>query len=141
MDRSYTRGSQKHFHCATIPSYDRVTSILYVDTNFFKTQLHKGILTRPGITGSVTLFTPEKIGQHLLFARHLVEEVVIEDINEKEDRRVLTWVNEKNRDTEFFDNTTNAMAGLFKLGCELRSRNKKRGTYSIQDYIDGQKEQ
>jgi hypothetical protein len=136
MDRNYQPPSIKHFHCATVPSTDRTLNVLYSDVNYFKTQFHKGIKTRLGLAGSFSLFSTERIGEHLIAAQQCVEEVCLEDVYDKESRTVIIWDNPKKADNEFFDNFVGAMAGLFKVGCELRARGKK-GSFDIQDYVDG----
>lgn len=139
MERHYEKHAEKHFHCATVPTTDRTLTVLYVDTNHFKTMFHKGFKSRPDICGSLSLFTPENHSGHLLYAKHCLEEVPEEDYFEKEDRRLIIWRNPRDNDNEYFDNTVSAMAGLFKLGCEIKMHKPKRGTYSIKDFIDKQK--
>lgn len=139
MDRNYSKGTQKHFHCATVPSRDRTLSVLYADVNYFKTLFHRGIKTRLGLPGSLSLYTPERMGQHMLFGRHGVAENPVEDYNEKDGRRVTTWIlPTKGQDNEYFDNTVGGMAGLFKLGCDLRARRAPKQEFNIQDYINNQ---
>lgn len=139
MERHYEKHAEKHFHCATVPTTDRTLTVLYLDTNHFKTAFHKGIKSRGDICGSVSLFTPERQSGHLLYAKHCLEEVPEEDYFEKEDRRLIIWQNPRDADNEYFDNTCSALAGLFKLGCEIRMHKPKRTTYSIKDFIDKQK--
>jgi hypothetical protein len=140
MDRHYTKESEKHFHCATVPTDDRTLTVLYTDVNYFKTSFHKGIKTRPDICGSVSLFEHERPGGHMLFAKQCLVEVPEEDYNEKENLRVLIWSNPKDEDNEAFDNIVGCQAGLFKLGCEIRMKREKKGTYNMQDYINSQKD-
>lgn len=140
MDRHYGKESEKHFHCATVPTDDRTMTVLYTDVNYFKTAFHKGIKSRPDICGSLSLFTHERPSGHMMYAKHCITEVPEEDYNEKENLRVLVWSNPKDEDNEFFDNTVGAMAALFKLGCEIRMKRAKKGTYNMQEYIDKQKE-
>lgn len=140
MDRHYEKHAEKHFHCATVPTTDRTLTVLYADVNYFKTQFHKGIKSRPDIGGSISLYTPDRQSEHLLLAKHCLAEIPQEDYYDKEDRRVIFWENPKEEDNEYFDNFVGCLAGLFKLGCELRGRKRKQGTYSIKDYIERQKE-
>lgn len=140
MDRHYEKHSEKHFHCATVPTTDRTLTVLYADVNYFKTIYHKGIKSRGDIGGSVSLFTPERESGHLLYAKHSLAEIPEEDYFAKEDRRVIIWSNPKDEDNEWFDNTVGCLANLFKLGCQIRGKKAKQGTYSIQDYINKQKE-
>lgn len=139
MDKHYEKGSVKHFHCASVPSTDKTLMVLYTDVNYFKSAFHKGIKTREGIGGSLSLFTPERAGGHLLYAKHCTVERPEEEHNEKENLTVIRWYNDRDEDNEYFDNTVGAMAGLFKLGCQLRSKKRKSGTFSMQDYINQQK--
>jgi hypothetical protein len=139
MDRHYEKHAEKHFHCATVPTTDRTLTVLYADVNYFKTAFHKGIKSRSDICGSLSLFTPERASGHLLLAKHCLVEIPEEDYFDKEDRRVITWSNPKDEDNEYFDNIVGCLAGLFKLGCEIRARKKKQGTYSIKEYIEKQK--
>jgi hypothetical protein len=139
MDRHYTKGSQKHFHCATVPSRDRTLKVLYSDVNYFKTEFHRGVRIRAGLPGSFSVYRPERIGQHLLLGRHCVAEEPREDVDEKLKTRVITWTKpSKSADNEFFDNIVGTFGGLFKLGCEKRAKAKKRGTFSMQEYMDQQ---
>ena len=140
MDRHYEKHAEKHFHCATVPTTDRTLTVLYSDVNYFKTQFHKGIKSRADIGGSISLYSPERQSEHLLLAKHCLAETPEEDFFEKEDRRVICWKNVKEEDNEYFDNFVGCLAGLFKLGCEIRGKKKKQGTYSIKDYIQKQKE-
>lgn len=139
MDRHYEKHAEKHFHCATVPTTDRTLTVLYSDVNYFKTMFHKGIKSRPDIGASISLFTPERQSEHLLLAKHCVVETPQEDYFEKEDRRVIFWENPREEDNEYFDNIVGCLAGLFKLGCEMRGKKKKQGTYSIRDYLEKQK--
>jgi len=139
MDRHYEKHAEKHFHCATVPTTDRTLTVLYTDVNYFKTLWHKGIKSRPDIGASISLYAPERHSEHLLLAKHCLVEVPQEDYNEKEDRRVIYWENPREEDNEYFDNFVGCLAGLFKLGCEMRGRKRKQGTYSIRDYIEKQK--
>lgn len=140
MDRHYEKHAEKHFHCATVPTTDRTLTVLYSDVNYFKTAFHKGIKSRSDIGGSISLYTPERQSEHLLLAKHCLAEIPQEDYFDKEDRRVIFWENPKEEDNEYFDNIVGCLAGLFKLGCEIRGKKKKQGTYSIKDYIDKQKQ-
>jgi len=101
---------------------------------------HQEVFTRSDIGGSISLFTPERQSEHLLLAKHCLAEIPQEDYFDKEDRRVIFWENPKEEDNEYFDNIVGCLAGLFKLGCEIRGKKKKQGTYSIKDYIDKQKQ-
>lgn len=139
MERHYEKHAEKHFHCATVPTIDRTLTALYADVNHFKSMFHKGIKSRSDICGSISLFTPERMSGHLLYAKHCLEEAPVEDYYEKEERRIITWENPRDNDNEYFDNTIGCIAGLFKIGCEIRMHRAKRGTYSIQDFINKQK--
>lgn len=139
MDRHYEKHAEKHFHCATVPTTDRTLTVLYSDVNYFKTIFHKGIKTRSDIGGSISFYRPERQSEHLLIAKHCLVEVPQEDYFEKEDRRVIFWQNPKEEDNEYFDNIVGCLAGLFKLGCEIRTRAKKASTYSIQDFMNKQR--
>jgi len=141
MDRHYTKGSQKHFHCATVPSRDRTLKVVYSDVNYFKTEFHRGVRIKSGLPGSFSMFRPERVGQHLLAARQCVSEDPIDDVDDKQKTRVIIWrKTTKASDNEYFDNFVGTFAGLFKLGCEKRAKQRKKGTFSMQDYIDQQGE-
>jgi len=139
MDRNYHKGAQKHHHCATVPSRDRTLRVLYSDVNYFKTLFHRGIKTRLGLPGCLSLYTPERMGQHMLFGRHGVAEDPHEEYDEKSGRRITTWrLPTKGNDNEFLDNTCGCFAGLFKLGCDLRARRGPKKEFNMQDYINKQ---
>jgi hypothetical protein len=138
MDRHYGPDCQKHFHCATTPTNDKLLMVLYTDVNFWKTRIHRGIKTRPGITGSIDLFETEKGESHLLLARHWISETPTEDYYPAEDRRVIVWSSPKG-DNEYFDNGVGCLANFMKLGCKLRAKRHKSGTYNIQDYVNMQR--
>jgi hypothetical protein len=140
MDRHYGNTCQLHFHCATTPTTDRIGTVLYTDVNYFKSLAHKGWLTREGISGSLSLFSPETSATHLLYAKQCVAETPAEDVDEKSDRRVIIWKDPPGgHDNEYFDNTVGCLAALFKAGCEMNNRRKPKGTYDIQDYVNTEK--
>lgn len=138
MERNYQNHAEKHWHCATVPTFDRTLTVLYIDVNYFKTQLHRGFKTRLGLGGSISLFDPDRTGEHLLYGRHCLAETAIDDHYEEEDRHIIIWSNDRDEDNEFFDNTVGCMAGFFKLGCEIRSgRKEKPSDYNIGEYLYG----
>lgn len=139
MQRNYEKHAEKHFHCATVPTLDRVLQALYVDVNYFKTILHKGFKTRLGLGGSISLFTPESSGGHLLYGKQNLVEKVSDDYYDKEDRHVLIWENTRDEDNEFFDNSVGCLAGFMKLGIQMKGTKKKiLESFDIQDYVDGE---
>ena len=139
MDRHYGSDCTKHFHCATVPTTDRVLTALYADVNFFKVLVHRGFNTRDGMPGSISMFNVDRTGEHLLFAKHIMAETPTEDFFEKENRRVTVWSHPRG-DNEWFDNLVGCCANLFKLGVEMRAKRAKAGTFSMKDYIDAQKD-
>lgn len=140
MERHYGPATESHFHCATVPSRDRTLTVLYADVNHFKTMFHKGIKTRPDINNSFSFFTPEISSEMLLTAKHCIAETPEDDYHEPEDRHVTIWKNLKDDDNEYFDNCVGAIANLFKLGCEISTRQKPVKKLSISDHINRQKE-
>ncbi len=139
MERHYDKSAEKHFHCATVPTTDKVLTVLYTDVNYIKTLVHKGFKTRMGIGGSLSLFTPERSGELLLPARHCLAESAKDDYCPKEDRHVIIWENKRDDDNEYFDNIVGAVAGLFKLGVAMKGNAKrKRKQIDLQEYVDDQ---
>ena len=100
---------------------------------------HRGIKTKYGLANSFSLFTPENVGDQMLYAKHCIAEEPKEDINEEEKLHVITWHNVQQWDNEYFDNTCSAFAGLFHLGCFIRTNRSSPGTMNMQDYINSQK--
>lgn len=141
MERHYEKHAEKHFHCATVPTTDRTLTAVYSDVNYFKTMFHKGIKARPDIGSSVSLFLPERPSEHLLFAKHCIVEVPSSDYYEKEMRSTIIWEAIRRYDNEYFDNVVGTFSGLFKLGCEIRMKKPKPKSYSIQDFLNDQKEE
>lgn len=138
MERHYEKHAEKHFHCATVPTTDRTLTAVYMDVNYFKTLFHKGIKTRLGLGGSISTFTPERSGMHLMYGTHCSVEVPTDDYSEDDNRHVITWSNPKKEDNEYFDNAVGCIAGLFKLGCEIRGQKRSGNkSYDIGEYLYG----
>ena len=139
-EQSFSAACMKHHHCVTTPSSDRMGTSLSVDVNYFKTKVHEGWKTRFGMPTSISLFPEEWPGQHNLLADHHQTEEPTQDFWEKENRTVYIWKDSKKHDNEFFDNLTNALAGLCKLGCQFKTQtgavNKQ---YDINAYLKQQK--
>lgn len=140
MSRHYGTDCQVHFHCATIPTFDRLLPLLHTDVNFFKTLLHRGVKKGKGEIGSVDIFEPDKGTNHLLLAKHWTSETPTEDKDVDSGNTIIVWSGNRG-DNEWFDNATGCLANLQKLGVkrsEARANRSKR-TYSMQDYINNQK--
>lgn len=137
--RQYGQDCVKYHRCALVPSHDKTSRILYCDSYYWKTMFHRGIKTKYGLANSFSLFTPASVGDQMLYAKHCIAEDPQEDINEEEKLHVITWSNIQKWDNEFFDNTCTAFAGLFHLGCFIRTNKSSGGTINMQDYINRQK--
>lgn len=139
MNRHYGPDCQMHFHCATLPTFDKTLPYLQSDVNFFKTLVHRGIKKGEGENGSLDLFQPQGQDNHLMIARHWTAETPMEDTAVDEGRTIIVWSKPKG-DNEWFDNVVGCFANLMKLGCKMTERkNKSKRSYSMQDYIDNQK--
>lgn len=139
MNRHYGPDCQVHFHCATIPTFDKTLPLLQSDVNFFKTAVHRGIKAKDGSLSSLNLYKPTGTDNHLLLAKHFLSETPTEDTAIDEGRTIVIW-SEARGDNEWFDNTVGCFANLMKLGCKMSEKKaRSRSTYSIQDYIDKQK--
>lgn len=112
-DRIQSNAVERHFYCSTLPARDHSGHILYVDVNFFKTQVHKGWMTRTGATGSINMYIPNYNGEHEFFLESQLREIPEKDFYEKEQRSVIVWNTDKSTvENEFFDNLTGCL-GLF----------------------------
>lgn len=110
-DRIQSNAIERHFYCSTLPARDHSGHILYVDVNFFKTQVHKGWMTRTGATGSINMYIPNYTGEHEFFFESQLREVPEKDFYEKEQRTVVVWNTDKaSVENEFFDNLTGCLA-------------------------------
>ena len=137
--RHYSPDCLVFHHCALVPTIDRQMMALYMDVNYFKTQVHKGFKARQGIINSIDLFQPRTNETHLLYAEHCVAESPAEDHSEKDGRTVIIWSPPKG-DNEYFDNTVGCLANLMRLGCKLSSNQLlKKKKMNMQDYMKQQR--
>lgn len=98
---------------------DRSAFYLQHDTNFWKTELHRGLNLDVGIRGSVTLFEEQFEDQHALFALHCNSEMPKTKPGKKSINHRIMWYEKKSRpDNEWFDNSTACLALLTKLGLQ-----------------------
>ena len=138
--RHYGPDTMVYHHCALVPTLDRQGMALYMDVNYFKTMLHKGVKAREGITRSINIFNPSPGESHLMLAQHWCSESPFEDRNEADGRNVIIWTPPKG-DNEFLDNAVGCLANFMKLGVKLTStENKPIKKMDMQEYMDILKE-
>jgi hypothetical protein len=89
------------------------------DTNFMKTELHKGFNLEAGIRGSVTLFKEQFPNQHMIFAEHCNSERPEIKAGIKQNRTKIIW-REKGQqvDNEFMDNASCCLGLFRKVGIQ-----------------------
>lgn len=138
-------------NCFIQPNKRRTLDVLHFDSNFFKTELHKGFNLEEGVRGSVTLFGKEASGdtihadRHLPFAEHCNSERPKREEGPKKRRTRVVWVEKMHQaDNEYFDNSVNCMALLVSEGVKLSTsvapqEKKEEKQQDMQDFMNSQK--
>jgi hypothetical protein len=107
-------------NCYLAPNRDHTLDVFFFDTNYFKTEVHRGFNLEAGVRGSLTIFGKEDDGLPVLFDRHKVvaEHCNIErperEIGKRTGRTRITWKQKVSQpDNEYLDNLTNCFALLY----------------------------
>jgi hypothetical protein len=146
--KKYPDGARIYHNCVEKPNSSRTWDYLNIDTNYFKTEVHKAWNKETGTKGSLSLFQPEWIDQLKPIADHCNVEVPFREVGKKTDRTRVVWKEKGGAhqiDNEFFDNLTCCFALLAREGIELQastktsSRNKSDDVFDIKAYMDNQR--
>jgi len=107
-------------NCYLAPNRDHTLDIFYLDTNFFKTEVHRGFNMEAGIRGSLTLFgkntdgAPVNPERHKALAEHCNIERPEREVGKRSGRTRIVWKEKMSQpDNEFFDNLTNCFGLLY----------------------------
>jgi len=138
-------------NCFIQPNKRRTLDVLNFDSNFFKTELHKGFNLEEGVKGSVTLFGKESDGtplhndRHMPYALHCNSEAPSRKEGKKKRRTRIIWTEKMHQaDNEFFDNSVNCLALLVSEGIQLTTsvsstQKKKERQQDMKDFLTQQK--
>ena len=138
-------------NCYIQPNKRRTLDVLNFDSNFFKTELHKGFNLEEGVKGSVTLFGKESDGththpdRHLPFAQHCNSEAPKRVEGKKKRRTRIVWEEKMHQaDNEFFDNAVNCLALLVSEGIQLSvsipsPQKKQERKQDMKDFLNQQR--
>ncbi len=114
-------------NCFIAPNKSRTLDILYYDTNYFKTEVHKGFNLNEGLNGSISLFGLANSGEPMVFEAHqqyadqLNMEIPVRKQGPKHRRTRIVWEEKIHQaDNEYLDNTVNCMALLITEGITQR---------------------
>ena len=150
-EQSNAHATAVYENCFLQPNKKRTLDVLNIDTNFFKTELHKGFNLDDGVKGSVTLFGLESDGKeihedrHLQFADHCNIESPTRAAGTKKQRTRIVWkVKMPQPDNEYFDNSVGCLALLVSEGISLTvsipsSQKKAERKQDMQDFMNQQK--
>jgi hypothetical protein len=89
-----------------------------IDTNHFKSFLHKQFLVDRLLPGSLTLYGDRRT-DHQLLSDHLTAELPKEVENKTDDRKVVEWKQIPGRENEGLDGLVGCAVGASMLGAEL----------------------
>jgi len=113
-------------NCYVEPNRLRTLDVLHYDTNYYKTELHKGFNLEEGVRGSLNLFGREADGvdihddRHLPFAQHCNTERPERIEGKKKKKTKIVWTEKMHQpDNEYFDNSTCCLALLVAEGLTL----------------------
>lgn len=110
-------GAIPYDNCVDRMNASRTMMYFQFDTNFMKTELHKGFNLEPGIKGSVTLFQEQYPEQHLTFGEHCNSEFPTRKAGIKTNRTRVVWKEKAQQvDNEFMDNASCCLALFRRLG-------------------------
>lgn len=124
-ERNFQAGADKYHQCVEIPNRDRTLRVLHIDTNYMKTEVHKGWKTRTGLPGAITLWKPDHTNQHLTIGEHCNAEIPVKQEDEETKRTRIIWKEKSHQaDNDYFDNLVAILAGFSKLGCKFRQEAK-----------------
>ena len=131
----------KYHRAIAYPNKSYNTMEMQFDTNYFKRKVHDGWKIRPGYPGSIEIFPPEYVGQHVVLHKHMLAEEPRRDYFEKEDREVFIFEQTSGQDNEFFDNLVGCLAGLCRLGANFKQQKSvPKKSINMQEYIDKQRD-
>lgn len=121
-ERSWPEGSVVYHNCVEKPNRNRTVAYLNLDTNYFKTEVHKAFNQTLGLRGSLSMFKPERIDQHKVIADQCNEEYPERSPGKKTNRTRIIWKEKRHQaDNEFFDNIANCFALLTKVGISIKA--------------------
>jgi hypothetical protein len=113
-------------NCYIEPNKSRTLDVLHFDSNYFKTELHRGFNLEAGMKGSICLFGKEyngetvSEGRHLAFGDHCNAERPIRKIGKKKGKTRIVWEEKMHQaDNEFGDNAHNCLAILITEGIKI----------------------
>ncbi len=91
---------------------------IQIDTNHFKSFIHKQLFVDPLLPGSLTLYGDRRT-DHGLMGDHLTAELPKEMENKTDDRKVVEWQQIPSRENEGLDAAVGCAVGASTLGAEL----------------------
>ena len=114
-------------NCFRRPNRDHTLDFLNFDTNYFKTELHRGFNMQEGVKGSLTMFGKEIDGtpcdpeRHRVIGDHCNAERPERELGKKTKRHRIVWKEKMHQpDNEYLDNIANCYALLASLGVKLQ---------------------
>jgi hypothetical protein len=138
-------------NCYIEPNKMRTLDILYFDSDYFKTELHKGFNLEVGARGSATLYGLNDNGEelhaetHLQFADHLNIERPVRKEGKRKKKTKVHWEEKVHQaDNEFFDNSVNCLALFVSEGIAIEitpslSQKREERKLDMQEFINQQK--
>lgn len=121
-ERRWAEGTRVYLNCVEKPATSRTIDYLNIDTNFFKTEVHKGFNQLPGLGGSITFYSQEPNGPHTVPAEHCNSERPEKLPGKKTDRTRIVWIPKSQQpDNEYFDNITTCLALAIREGIEMKA--------------------
>ena len=104
--------------CAPEPKDRKSLREVQIDTNHWKTFLHKQLFVDKLLPGTLTLYGDRQT-DHALMADHLTAETPKEVQNKSDDRTVVEWTQIPGRENEGLDGAVGCAAAAATLGAEL----------------------
>jgi len=117
--RTKKLGDEAGWHwCAPEPKDRKSLREVQIDTNHFKSFIHKQLFVDRLLPGSLTLYGDPRT-DHGLLADHLTAETPKEVANKSDDRTVTEWKQTPGRENEGLDCIAGCAAAAATLGAEL----------------------
>lgn len=116
-DRTYQEGTRRYHNCVERPNKSRTADILEYDTNYFKTEVHKGWNIDEGIRGTLTVYREDHPEAHKVLADHCNSEKPKRKQGFKTTNTRIVWEETMHQvDNEYFDNIVGCYALMARSG-------------------------